>query len=466
MNKTIIFIILIFSTHTTRNLHYGDAKKDFDQKIRDNIRHLEIKSTLDEAEQIYYQFYHVDSNRQTAVHAINIGLTNSKSEKAITLHLESAARPDLHKPLAYYYIEEMNFQWVVINELVSRMMIAPDLKKAHDIIYLNLLQDVRAKIINDNKELKVETSFLTEEKKVHLKLMSKESIVAIFNIDIQSVRPTKSKTNLFNETNYIMNIEMILSQKNVDEIKTLQIDMITEDKDHFQNKMNQLMGIIDLKNYINNNENNLTIVSNYLKSKLLNTKVTSNPANTDNIVFDIKFENQTAQGILKYVPPVAVSQLGSYNLEIVKEGEKIKNLEFKRMSNTDFENFVKTNKIDDIFKSIFEEIMEMFKKKYQETHNSAFPGYLLKDFKKTSLIDSDEKGLIAQKGTDNIIQFMYQEKDKNIILSFNAKNPNFILSEQFPKEIYHKPVVEEFINYILTQHIVLKNSLAPKQKLI
>lgn len=464
MIKTIIFIILLTNTTLTKSLAFPEAKADFLQKIQTSIKDLQVKSKLDKPDEISLQYYFVDTSTSRAIHAVDISYTLKKGENP-TLLFTQAKRQDLKKVILSYYKEEMAIQWPILNELASRMLIAPPLGKKDDKLYLNLLSDVRMKIKENYKDMKTEISFV-DDNIVRMELYSEESMVCFFNVKVVSEVVVKSKSEHFNETNYFMDIEMFLSQHNKQESKSVKIDMITEDGNLFGRKIKEILGHIDLEKFVNNNSGGLNNVGSYFKKHLINVAKTSNANLKESVTFDIVFENQKAKGILNYLPPKPqdLTNIGSYNLKLIKDGEEVKSLDFKRMSIVDFEKFMKENEIEKIFKSMYEEIMEMFKKKYAETHKPEFNAYNLVDVKKEVAMfgnGNPQKGLASKAGQNLLLEFLYAE-DKNGLVNilFDAKSPFFKLEQSFVKMMYKKEVVSAWIDYILTHHIILKKSNA------
>lgn len=472
MIKKILFIILITNLYSSAALIFSEAKADFAEKIQASIKDLIVKSKLEKTDEMSYQYYFADTSSGRAIHAVDIGFTLKKKELP-TIQFTQAKRTDLRKQIPTYFKEEMDMQWVVLNELASRMLIAPPLGQKDDRLFLNLMGDVRLKIEESYAEMKTDISFV-DGNMVRMELYSEESMVCFFNIKISSVAKNKSKSEHFNETDYIMTVDMFLSQHNRQENKKVVIDMITEDAGLFDRKIQEILGHINLKQYVNNNNESISNMSDYLKNHLMNIKKTSNPNLKTDMTFDITFENQMAKGILKYIAPGPqdLTNLGDYNLKLIKDDEEVKSLDFKRMSTADFAKFMKDNEIEKIFKSMFEEIMEMFKRKYAETHKPEFATYNLSPVAKeasNSLFGAsknEKKGLSSKAGNNVLLEFLYEENlnDKHdtnpeVIVIFDAKNPMFRLSQSFKKMDYKKEVVSAWIDYICTHHIMLKKLL-------
>lgn len=457
LKKSIIIQFLYILTLQAAPLNFSLAKAHFLSQTQSNLKDLDLKSQLNTPQTLSLQYYFQNKLTSRSIHALDISLSNS-AEKGLKMSFTNSARNNIIKNLKYYFKEEMDLQWPVFNELVSRLLIAPPLGKRDNSLFLNLLGDVRKEILESyaGRSFNVEVSFV--EDIVRIELVSEESLISFFNVKIETNVAKISASEHYQENEFYMVIDMFLSQHNLEEKKELKIDMITMDKNYFDNKIKVILGHLDLANFTNNNKENVNILSSFFKTY---EYVISNAVKKENhLDFQINYETQKALGRFTYLPPQNLNSLGSYQLRILKDGDEIRNFTYKRMTVSELKQMFLKNEMDKLFKSMYDEIMEMFREKYQETHSKLYPKYKLNNFNKEAGIFGgiNSKGFLAKndKG-DVLVEFLYGEDSKNnIVLSFKAKDPLLELTEHFNKKMYNKQVVSKWVEYTLEHHVVMK----------
>ena len=459
MQKNFIIILFLAIGTLQKPLNYLESKADFFEKIKKTITDLELKSTINNQNTLSLQYYFTNKSTSRTIHAIDINYSITPQQKSPILIFTQAKRTDIKKYITSYYKEEMDMQWIVLYEIVNRMLIAPDLGKKDDRLYLNLLSDVRERIKDNYKErnFQVEVSFV-DGNLVRIELVSEESLISFFNVRVVEGVMENSKSQHYEEKNFFMEIDMYLSQHNLQEKKNLKIDMITENKNHFESKIGEILGHLDLDKFINNNQENVNQLSKYFKKcdYVLSNVVPKDKVHLD---FQINYETQKALGRISYTPPTDLDSLGNYTLRILKDGDEIKNFSYKRMANKEFHKLLDKNEMDKLFKSMFDEIMEMFKTKYEETHSKLYKDYKLSEYtKEATMFGYEQKGLLAKNNKgDVIIEFLYSEdKNNNLVLSFKGKDPLLELTQHFPKMMYNKQVVSRWVENCLEHHVVMK----------
>lgn len=162
----------------------------------------------------------------------------------------------------------------------------------------------------------------------------------------------------------------IVYKKERVEQEKISIPLITKDKNEFKGKIAQIGSHLEMDLYSNNNLEHIKILQSFLKPFYPNLVFQTTELKDNNLSFKMTNEDKSLNGVLSYLP--SEGQLGTYKIQILNPLTKNVEKEFdftREYKNTLSEQY-KKNGFDKLFKSIHEEILEMFQEEYA---NILFP---------------------------------------------------------------------------------------------
>ncbi len=269
----------------------------------------------------------------------------------------------------------------VFEELIKRLGIAPTFsQKSFPPIYVNLIQNFRSALENYHQDIRLIETFTETQGQIttHMELYSNESLIASFNIRVESEEISGQLANedkLKNRRIYL-NVAIVFSATNQLNSKSVEIDMITSNPSHFQFKFKEIVNILELEGYCNNLDDNMRILS-----KVLNNNFTGITLNTQNFAklsnqrnFEMDYEDNKLNGVLRYQLPEKSGEIGRYTLQL--KGKPV-DLDFFRMSKSQL-NVLLDHQLKNLFSSIYTKIMEIFKEEFRHAYTN-FADYKYRD---------------------------------------------------------------------------------------
>lgn len=292
-------------------------------------------------------------NKHTDEHFIDIGYEEVGG--ATVLKFFYAKKDDVVKSMKSYNSELIRIQSKVFPEFIRRMVRvqAGEGRK----LYLNMIEDVKQSILGlaDKNRLFFKEKIVDDE--VRLELNYDENLLGIFKITSEA----KSEHDFF------LVITFSITYNNADPtVQKVEIPVLTNQKGVFEAKMGEITSKLVLKDYINCNRDNIGNFEAFGKAsfgsliKIISPKeITS----TSLIKFDLKAPDESATGRIVYVPPTNANDVGSYEFIVELNGVQVIKKPFKRMSTDAYMQFLKSLNIPDIFKSLWDKILAIYKEK-------------------------------------------------------------------------------------------------------
>lgn len=448
----IIFSIYCQLIHASQKLNFTEARDKIQNEITTRLdefvepRQKEIKKTGEKLLMIFDFPQHQEKNGFIG-HAFNMSFAKKNDKNVLKIYMSKKA--DIEKVMPEFDIDEMNLQWDAMIALIRKMVTYESgIDDEDNHLYFNTISDIKQYVINQStKKVKLNVKEWVTSQGVRFELYSAESLLAGFHIKISK-----------REDNYFMDIDFIISNANKDTTVTTSIAMITRKKDEFKAKMEKLMVALDLKNYFNNNVENLTAIQKFFEE---NSKIRFQlgPKECDTLrFFSLYFETQKADGSIEYVPAQNLTETGYYLLSIMKDKKLIINLKYKRMPINQLYNFFIENKVNKIFKSIYQSIIEIFIRKHNEVYMPLFPGNTLKDINegKINLFNTGTtKGLKSKGKKEEIISLSYKEKEGRVSIKLEAfADPAVLFAFSFDKTAFNEENTKDMIEFVMDSHVM------------
>lgn len=372
------------------------------------------------------------------------------TDGSMTLKFFNAKKEDVVKRFSFYYSEEMNLQWNAVGELFKRMVHLEE-HEERDAVTFNILQDVKAIFHeNQNENVKVEETQEEDDLKMYVTYQKSVVMVAWFGVDGMSSEIDEDKK--YEEKPFNLLIKYITSVNNEEKEGELKIPIFSNDLSEFNGMIMPFRNALDYAKLINTRSDVETEFSKFMNELIPGVQII--PQRTEQeINLKLSFEACKADVIIKEKPAEEEDFLPFFVLTLTKDGNDPLEIVFKRTSIDSFRKMLVALNIKSRFRTIYDEIMEAFQQKYDETHTAANLKFRLVE----GPIGQGYKGLTATDGSTNLLYLAYGELNGVVTLMFNSIKPRQNLTQQFNKSHYKLTQIKSFINYLLQTHLGLAN---------
>jgi hypothetical protein len=361
--RTSLFLILIFwQSHRVQGIlqpvrpkkiteHFTEMFKSFMK----NDYHLFNEVGGEQSHSLRYH-----TKEQIDHHLINIEIKESK--EGYSYSLKNTKKKDIKKEYSCpYFKEEYDLQSPAFMELKNRLL---SYDEDTPVIFFTTIEDVKQKILglgDNNQDLLFEEDLVDQQ--IVLTLKSRENTIAVFTIKV-----TKSNSN----TDYFLDIEFLVSNKNKQISQNTNINMFAKDDSIFKAGINTITNALRIIDYTNNVHLIHGAFAEYMNESFRNITTSSVRLENSDSEFSLKYEQQYASVKIVYLPlPRSEPGVAKYSIVITKDGKEFKNIKFLRMSKAEFKEHLKKLEIYSLFPDLWVEIKGLFCEAYTKTNKSS-----------------------------------------------------------------------------------------------
>jgi hypothetical protein len=296
-------------------------------------------------------------------------------------------------------------------------------------------------------------------------LKSKESVFGHISISIQEEKEDTFVGSLSLEQNFMLKVHLKIESRN--EVKTFsfQTPVIDSVEARFKSFLSKIFTEIDSTNQFNNINQLVEYIKNYYKLRIPKmtfsepiqpTSYLQNPDQRDSpseVVLPIKFEFFSKS--LRVLSLMSESGLMEYYLE-VSDGFNSFNspslsVKFLRCSESLLGSVLDSNKANKLFKTIYEDIMDMFESEYEVIRNRIRNGKTKKDLGQlTKYVENNNLFSKSGSGVSNAefkIHYSKTEKGKRdfVYLTLTAPSVDCSFQRTFFMDKYNRNNIHDLI---------------------
>ena len=309
-------------------------------------------------------------------------------------------------------------------------------------------------------------------------LKSKENYIGVISLYIEESLEEDTLVKMSLEKNYLLNINVNVLVDNQLQNVTYKVPVIDNGGFKLKQIINDISKYVDMKNQFNNQEELVGIIKQYYKTRIPDMKweepqtpkgfanfsqtqgneVQSNAVyywvqleyTKKQLMIDSKFNDQ---GLMEYIFQVS-DNFGMFytpalSVHLLRSSEKVVN------------SILDQNKADKFFKTIYDDIMDMFETKYSEIRQKIKKGKSKKDW--GGLVGYVETNNMFQrngKGKQNKefkIHFAEKKKDKKdyAYVELTASSVSFDFQKTFYMESYNHQLMFDFIELFFKSYMDL-----------
>ena len=458
-NILLISLILCLSQSAQiTTLNASKATQHFLTRFKKQLDHYTFASApfKRDNQSIFHERGYVVSNEgKDIAHVIDIDFHEGETPRfEMTKGKSSPVSKTLHDG---YVVEEMEMHWETFTELVKRQVYS-DFGTADTKIVYNTVQDIKNALLKTKKNYKLvsieETVGENNSSKIHFRILYQNSLVMYLTISISEPIVSTQKISSVTKKDWNLKVTYTTSIDDAETTHEILIPVLTSDSNAFDSAMKPIIEALDYKLFINTRldvENNVQKIVGEMSIGEGMTRKTQD----DSEVFKLKTETGEAQIIVK-----ELSQ-GQKNLPFfsvtVCSPTKANVLKFKRLRVDAFAKKMGQINYQEFIKSIYQEIMEIFKKHYENYTLSKFSQSTLNE-----IVPLKEKGVVVKNGGANLIKFEFEEKNKIIKLSFLAEDVNFRHTHTFVRSMYNIQIIDSIIETLIKTHLSILEQTAKK----
>lgn len=451
---TLIFIsIALTGIFSLKKLSGKEAKDHFWNSIATAVKGYETNEALDRYN-VPYQVY-----REKTVgnpHMINIQFKEQKD--STVLRFFKAKKDDVEKQLKAYDSDEIDIQAKAFPTFIQKM-VQFNVDES-EILYFNMIEDIKNVILNIKEEKKLHFKEDFKGETVVLQLFYVENMLGVFYIKSEKI-----------DQQFVLKVRFVLSKQGKNEELEVVIPVFEIGNSVFQSKMDLIVNALNLKNYVNCNDDNASQFELFVKNKgipLVSVIFDESKKGSSLRTFKLISTDDTALGTIAYIAPPNDKDLGSYRLTITMKDNKKINADFKRMTVAEFNQFLKSLKIGDQFSSLYDKLVVIFKDNVNDVFGKAKKEINFAHSLERRGLFSSINVLTAKSGNKFILAMKYIEDGANISVELDTQNPvlNTIILK-FNRNAFDSSIIGiSFNNQMLfVQDVLEKKSGVPMDRL-
>lgn len=240
--------------------------------------------------------------------------------------------------------------------------------------------------------------------------------------------------------NWSLKIKLLFSEKNDIFTRVLILPVFTKTDSSLTNVNAELDRILGASSMINTLVDAKKVFGSELKSRF-----TLSP---DTGSFDFKLISEISEAVISIKETITPEGLTGFNV-VVSNGSLTRSVDFYRMKEKDIGKVLDQLRLADFIKTLYDEILESFKRVGNEEQAKISPTLLtFNDLSKTS-----NKGCTMVRGNDTLLTFAYSESKKDITLKISSDRSSMVHTHEFARSKFNRNLLEAVFRALIQNSI-------------